>query len=339
VLHPGAAGARVRERFAEYCGVRHAIGTASGTDALELALAACGVERGDQVATVANAGGYATTAILAAGGEPLYVDIDAGTMLMDARALAAALGPRTRAVVATHLYGRMCDMPAILAAAEGRPVIEDAAQAHGAVLAGKRAGAWGTLGCFSFYPTKNLGALGDGGAVTTDDAALAERVRQLRQYGWRERNQAALPGGRNSRLDEMQAAMLLVKLPHLDEWNARRRAIADGYTRGLVGLPLLAAAPTPGGGEWVAHLYVVRMARRDQWRAALAALGIGSGIHYPAPDHRQSAWCGAGWARVELPETERSCREVLTLPCFPELTEPETERVMAAIHATVREEC
>jgi len=220
-----------------------------------------------------------------------------------------------------------------LAAAGGRPVIEDAAQAHGALQAGKRAGAWGTLGCFSFYPTKNLGALGDGGSVTTDDAVLAERVRQLRQYGWRERNQAALPGGRNSRLDEMQAAMLLVKLPHLDEWNARRRAIADGYTRGLEGLPLKAPAPTPGGDEWAAHLYVVRTARRDQLRAALAALGIGSGIHYPAPDHRQPAWCGAAWARVELPETERSCREVLTLPCFPELTEPETDRVMAAIHA------
>ena len=224
--------------FAAYCGAGECIGVGNGTDALELALRALGAGPGDVVAAAANAGGYGTAAILATGAEPLYVDVDPATMLMDARALRAAVTPRTRAVLVTHLYGHMADMPALLEAAAGVPVIEDCAQAHGARLEGRHAGTWGAAGCFSFYPTKNLGALGDGGAVVTSGGELAARLRALRQYGWTAKYTAAVPGGRNSRLDELQAAVLLAKLPRLDAWNRRRGEIAAAYGAMLAGLDL-----------------------------------------------------------------------------------------------------
>ena len=314
--------------FAAYCGAAHCIGVGNGTDALELALRALEIGPGDQVATVANAGGYATAAIRAVGAEPLYVDVEDASMNMDPAALAAARTARTRAVIATHLYGRMAAMPALIEAAAGIPVIEDCAQAHGARLGGRTAGTWGALGCFSFYPTKNLGAAGDGGAVVTGDAALAARVRTLRQYGWTSRYRAASSGGRNSRLDELQAAVLRVKLSYLEQGNARRRGIASQYNRSLgdTGLQL------PGvGQDYVAHLYVARSSARDSLREALRTAGIGSDIHYPVPDHRQESAAGHSWAQTALPVTVRCCREIVTLPCFPELRDDEIRYVAEAI--------
>ena len=274
--------------FAAYCGVAHCVSVANGTDALELALRALGIGPGDIVATVANAGGYSTTAIRAIGAEPLYIDIDPATMNMSAADLAARLTPAVRAVIATHLYGRMADLPALLAVTgrEGVPLVEDCAQAHGAAIGGKKAGSWGALACFSFYPTKNLGALGDGGAVTTNHQRLAQRVKSLRQYGWSSKYQCA-EYGRNSRMDEMQAAILRAKLPHLDAWNARRREIAATYSAALAGRPI--QCPPDFGEDYVAHLYVIRTQARDQVRAALKACGIATDIHYPVPDHLQEA--------------------------------------------------
>ncbi len=314
--------------FATFCGAAHCVGTGNGTDALELALRALGIGPGDQVATVANAGGYSTAAIVSAGAEPLYVDVDRDTMTMDPRALAAAMGPRVRAAIATHLYGRMAAMPAILQAAAGTPVVEDCAQAHGARLDGRLAGSWGALGCFSFYPTKNLGALGDGGAVVTSDAGLAAQIRSLGQYGWSGKYRSALAGGRNSRLDELQAAVLRVKLPRLAAWNRRRLKIAGDYKRALAECGLV----TPGmSDDWVAHLYVVRLKDRDGLREALRARGIGTDIHYPIPDHLQESSRSNG----ELPVTVACCREVLSLPCYPELTDEEVALVAQATRSVM----
>jgi len=315
------------QEFAQACGVQACVGVANGTEALEVALCALEVGPGDEVATVANAGYYSSTAIRAAGALPRYVDIEPGSMNMDPAALAASLSPRIRAVIVTHLYGRMAAMSALLEVAgrAGVPVIEDCAQAHGAALEGRPAGSWGLAGCFSFYPTKNLGALGDGGAVVTSDAALAQRLRRLRQYGWREKYRCGLAGGRNSRLDEMQAALLRAKLPYLPAWNERRRAIARAYSAALRTAPV--AVPEGFGEDYVAHLYVIRAPRRDELRNALAAQGIMAEVHYPVPDHRQETAPGG----PPLPATEQAVSEILTLPCFPELTEAEVELVSRAV--------
>jgi dTDP-4-amino-4,6-dideoxygalactose transaminase len=333
-------GPRVREfeaAFAPYCGVDHCIGTGNGTDALELALRATGVRPGDEVVTAANAGGYATTAILACGAIPLFADVDPVSMLLDPDAVEAVLTPKARAIVATHLYGRMADMQRILAIARkaGVATLEDCAQAHGARLEGRPAGAWGDAGCFSFYPTKNLGALGDGGAIVTSDSAIAERARCLRQYGWSSRYTAGIAGGRNSRLDEMQAAVLTVKLPCVDDWNARRRAIASRYSEAFRSLDLI-AAPPPHAPEYVAHLYVLRVGDRARFREGLAAAGICTDVHYPLPDYRQPCWAQERWAQCRLPVTDRCCREVVTLPCFPELSDAEVARVVTAVRSMPR---
>ena len=301
--------------FAAYLNTAHCIGVANGTDSIELALRAIGIGPGSRVATVAIAGMYATTAILACGATPVYVDILPGTTNMDLGRLPANLD----AIVATHLYGRMEPMSDVLAAAGAVPVIEDCAQAHGARLHGRAAGTWGTLGCWSFYPTKNLGALGDGGAVTTSDPALAARLRALRQYGWTSKYTATRAGGRNSRLDEIQAAVLLAKLPHLDEWSERRRAISKGYD--LVDRPSVESD--------VVHLFVLRSKNREALRQTLRARGIGAEIHYPIPDYRQGAVALPD--HPPLPETERHCAEVLTLPCFPEMTDEEVEETRRAV--------
>jgi dTDP-3-amino-2,3,6-trideoxy-4-keto-D-glucose/dTDP-3-amino-3,4,6-trideoxy-alpha-D-glucose/dTDP-2,6-dideoxy-D-kanosamine transaminase len=311
----GAEVAAFERAFAAYCGTAHCVGVGNGTDALELALRALEIGPGDQVATVANAGGYSTTAIRCAGAEPLYVDVEAGSMRMDPASLRSRLTARTKAIIVTHLYGGMAAMPALLDAAAGIPMIEDCAQAHGARLDGKRAGAWGGLGCFSFYPTKNLGALGDGGAVVTVDATLAERLGALRQYGWIRKYEHGSVPGRNSRLDEIQAAILSVKLPRLDAWNARRREISALYSH-----LLHASVETPAlpGEDDVAHLYVIRSPHRDRIRAELDAQGIATDIHYPIPD-------------ADLPVTRACCAEILTLPCFPEMTDDEVTRVAEAV--------
>jgi dTDP-4-amino-4,6-dideoxygalactose transaminase len=312
--------------FAAFCGTSHCIGVANGTDALELALRAVGVVRGVRVVTVANAGGYASTAILAIGAVPVYVDIDPHSLLLDVRRL-DELRERPAALVVTHLYGRMADMDAIAgwARRSGIPVVEDCAQAHGATRNGRRAGAHGDAGCYSFYPTKNLGALGDGGAIVTHDPDVARRVKALHQYGWSSKYHADIAGGRNSRLDELQAAILSTKLPHVDEWTTRRRAIVAHYREGLNNERI--RPPPATDDDDVAHLCVVQVADREPLRAHLARHGIGHDVHYPVPDHRQPAFQAAS-PDSSLPVTERAAREVLSLPCFPEMTDAEVDEVI-----------
>lgn len=329
VLGPNVQG--FEQAFAAYCGVAHAVGVGNGTDALELSLRALGVDAGDRVAVVANAAMYGATAILACGGTPVFVDIDPATHTMcpDALASVLATGP-VKAVIVTHLYGRLAAMDALipLCRERGIPVLEDCAQAHGARDArGIRAGAFGDIASFSFYPTKNLGALGDGGAVATSSDVLAERIRQLRQYGWSAKYTNTLAGGRNTRLDELQAALLLDMLPALDGWNARRREIANRYSAGIDNPRL--APPPACGEEHVAHLYVVRCEDRDDARSRLAQHGVQTDVHYPVPDYRQPCLQGKIDASP-LPHTEADARSVMTLPCFPELTDAEADAVIAA---------
>lgn len=320
--------------FADYVGAAHAIGVANGTDALTLALRALGVGPGQRVAAAANAGYYASTAIAQTGAAPHYVEVDEDSLTLAPAALAQALrgADKPAAVIATHLYGRMADMPALAAlCAQARvPLVEDAAQAHGAILGGRKAGAWANVACFSFYPTKNLGAVGDGGALTTSDGALAQRLRALRQYGWQQRKyEVALPGGMNSRLDELQAAVLLAKLPLLDAANAARRAVAAHYNAAFAGLPV--RCPSGLDESHVAHLYVLRTPRRDALRAHLLAQGVGCEVHYPIADHRQPV--RRAESAFVLPVTEAACAEVISLPCHPALSPAQIGRVTEAVRA------
>ncbi len=319
------------EEFAAFCGARFCVGVGNGTEALYLALAALGVGPGDEVITVANAAVYETLTILQTGARPVFVDVDPDSHNLDPALLEAALSPRTRAVLPVHLYGRLADLDAVTAFARRHDlfVIEDCAQAHGARRDDNAAGARGDCGCFSFYPSKNLGALGDGGAVVTNDVQLAEKLRRLRQYGWSRKYYSTDPGGQNTRLDELQAALLRAKLPHLAAWNERRRAIAARYAELLADLPL--TLPAPGGpGEHVFHLYVVRTPERDRVLAALRERGIGAEIHYPLPAHQQPIYQDYAPAGG-LPVTERLAGEVLSLPMYPELTDAEVEAVAAAL--------
>jgi dTDP-4-amino-4,6-dideoxygalactose transaminase len=333
----GSEVARFERAFAEFCGVDQCVAVANGTDALELALRSLDVGPAARVLVVANAGHYGSTAVRTVGAIPEYVDIDPVKMTMSPLALSAALegcqvGARPAAIIVTHLYGQLADMDAIVAAASRSsiPVIEDCAQAHGATSGGIRAGAFGTIGCFSFYPTKNLGAVGDGGALVTDDAALAARVRSLRQYGWADKYHVDLPGGRNSRLDEIQAAVLNDRLPHLERWNRERRGIASTYRQGLAGTPLV--LPSSDGEDYVAHLYVVRAADRQHFRDELAAQGIDTDVHYPVPDHLQRGY-DVGDQAIDLPETMAACARVVSLPCYPGLRRDAQMRVIAAADA------
>lgn len=328
----GPAVAEFEAAFAGYCGVPHCIGVANGTDALELALKGVGIQAGAKVAVAANAAMYGTSAVLAAGAEPVFIDIDADRASIDASGLreAAAADPGIRAVIVTHLYGRLADMDEIVAVARaaGLAIVEDCAQAHGARDAGgRKAGAFGDVASFSFYPTKNLGALGDGGAVVTADDGIAGRVRSLRQYGWTAKYTNTNAGGRNSRLDELQAKMLSAMLPMLDGWNARRREIASRYCAEIRHPDI--RLPTAPDLADVAHLFVIRSGRRDELKAHLAEAGVQTDVHYPLPDHRQPCFEGR-FDHVGLPVTERDATTVLTLPCFPELTDDEASRVIDA---------
>jgi len=320
------------DAFAEYLGVGFCRTVANGTDALELALRAAGVVAGDRVATVANAGMYSTTALLAIGGNPCYVDVDRDTQLIDARQVEGALHSGVKAVIVTHLYGRAADIELIARFCRDAKVklVEDCAQAHGAKVGDRRVGSFGDLSCFSFYPTKNLGALGDGGAVVTNDGALAQTVGQLRQYGWTSKYTVSVAGARNSRLDELQAAILSELLPLLDGWNRRRREIALRYSDRIAHPDL--SLPNVDGDGYVAHLYVVRCVRRDLLRQHLSSHGIGSDVHYPVPDHRQPVFADS-LGHVVLPNTEALCAEVLTLPCYPEMTDDDVQRVIAAVNS------
>jgi len=321
--------------YAAYVGVNHTVGVANGTDALELSLRACGVGAGDLVFTVSHTAVATVAAIESAGAIPVLVDIDPATYTMDPGTLAAALANpppgRPKAVVPVHLYGHPADMPAILEGARRHDllVIEDCAQSHGAALNGRMTGVWGDIASFSFYPTKNLGALGDGGMVATGSPALAERVRLLRQYGWRERYVSDSSGG-NSRLDELQAAVLRVKLRYLDGENARRRYLARAYDALLKSTELVLPSVRPGARH-VYHQYVVRLPRRDELGIHLREAGIGTGIHYPVPVHLQPAYRGRLPLGTPLPVTEQVAGEILSLPMFPQLSDRQVRQVCECI--------
>jgi dTDP-4-amino-4,6-dideoxygalactose transaminase len=321
--------------FAAYIGARHAIGVASGTDALVLALKALDPAPGDCVVTVSHTAVATVAAIELAGARPLLVDIDAATMTLDAAALARALAAppgRVVAVVPVHLYGQAADLDAILALARRHHVrvIEDCAQCHGARYGERRLGSFGDLAAFSFYPTKNLGAVGDGGMVVTSDDGLAERVRGVRQYGWRERYVSETTG-MNSRLDPLQAAILGVKLARLDADNARRAAIAARYDGGLAHAALTLPARRAGASH-VFHQYVVRHRRRDALAEALRRHGVGTLVHYPVPVHAQPAYRGRFAVEAGgLGESERAAAEVLSLPIYPQLGDEAVDRVIAAL--------
>ena len=319
--------------FAAYVGVGHAVGVASGTDALHLALRACGIGPGDEVITVSHTAVATVAAIEMSGATPVLVDIDPQTFTLDPARMAGALTPRTKALVPVHLYGQACDLDPLLAFAKahGLYVVEDCAQAHGARYHGRRAGSWGHIASFSFYPTKNLGAIGDGGAVVTNDSALDAKVRLLREYGWAKRYVSQIAGF-NSRLDELQAAILRVKLRHLDPDNRARVQIADRYDAQLAdtGLGLPRRARTEPGAH-VFHLYVVRSRQRDALQTHLARQGVVAMIHYPVPIHAQPAYAGRIATPGGLAHTDAAAREVLSLPIYPELAGDELAQVVAAI--------
>jgi dTDP-4-amino-4,6-dideoxygalactose transaminase len=331
----GAELAAFEEEFAQYCGARHAVGVDSGTSALELALRAAGIGPGDEVITAANTFVATTFAIVHAGARPVLVDVDERTHLLDPAAVASAVTARTRAIIPVHLYGQCAAMDAILAVARRHSlvVIEDACQAHGARQRGRRAGSLGHAAAFSFYPGKNLGGAGDGGAVVTDDDALADHVRLLRNYGQREKYRSECVG-HNRRLDTLQAAVLRVKLSHLDDWNSARQAHAARYDAALDGLPLVRPV-TADRNEHVWHLYVVRVARRDAVRRLLAEQGIDTGTHYPIPIHLQPAHRDLGHQPGDFPVTEGCAAEVLSLPMFPQLPAQAPVRVAVALRTAI----
>lgn len=320
--------------FADYCAARECVGVASGTAALALALTAAGIGPGDEVVVPAHTFIASALGVLHAGATPVFCDVQRDTGLIDPRGIDAVLGPRTAAVIAVHLYGQACDMGAVNAVARrhGLFVLEDAAQAHGASCNGQPAGSLGDAAAFSFYPSKNLGALGDGGAVCTSDSALAERVRQLRDLGQRRKGEHVVIGY-NARLDGLQAALLRVKLPHLEGWNAARRAHAARLREGLP--PELAALGERAQTPCVYHLFPVRHAARDRLAELLRADGVSVGLHYtPAvPRHPALAGLPAGARPVELPQAEAWAGEELSLPMFAELKEAELERTIAACAA------
>ncbi len=316
--------------LAAYVGVHEAIGVGNGTDALQLALTALGVDRGDAVLTAANAGGYASTAARSIGAVPVYADVDASSLLLTVATLEDAithLDAAPKAVVVTHLFGMMAEVASIVewAHARGIAVVEDCAQALGARTDGRMAGSVADVATASFYPTKNLGALGDGGAVLTSRPELAVAARELRQYGWESKYRASRPAGRNSRLDELQAAILRVKLPLLDGWNERRREL---HSRFQAAAPSSVRFVHSATERFTAHLCVVEVDDRAGARDLLVDRGVRTDVHYPIPDHLQPLVAGEAPA---LPVTERAADHILSLPLFPELTEQEIDRVCAAL--------
>lgn len=327
----GPEVAAFEKALAASVGASDAIGVASGTDALVLAQLALGVGPGDEVITVSHTAGPTVAAIRMAGAVPVLVDIDPATYCLDPSKLKGALSPSTKAIIAVHLYGHPADLSAIRAAAPGVPVIEDCAQAQGATSDGKPVGGLGDAACFSFYPTKNLGAIGDGGAVTSSDTAIADRVRKLRTYGWTRPQYAELENGRCSRLDEIQAALLSVKLKVLPGHIERRRAIAARYRDGLSDLPLTLPAEMPGNGH-AYHLYVLRSDKRDALEAHLQKRSIGTGRHYPLAVHQQPGLAVHARIPAPLTVTERIGGEILSLPMFSTMTDAQADSVVAAVN-------
>jgi len=320
-------------QFAEYLGVTKTVSLANGTDAIELGLRAVGIKSGDLVATVANAGMYTTTALIAIGANPFFMDVDISSRITTLDECKRAINAGVKAIVVTHLYGRAApEIKAIVELCRNHkiPLVEDCAQAHGAKIEGKIVGTFGDISCFSFYPTKNLGALGDGGAIATNNARLAETVLRLRQYGWSSKYQVSLMNSSNSRLDEMQAATLSEFLPLLDGWNERRREIAERYTA-LIKNPAV-QLPVFNGDDYVGHLYVIETSNPESLRLYLKENQIASEVHYPIPDYRQPVF-GEQFADIHLPNTEKLAITILTLPCYPELTDEEVGKVAEAVNS------
>jgi len=318
--------------FGQFVGVPHCVGVGSGHDALAPALRACGLQPGDEVLVPAPSFVSSASAVVQAGGVPRFVDVAPETLLMDLASARPTLTDSTRAILPVHLYGQMVamDMVLELAREEGLLVVEDASQAHGAAFFGRSAGAWGDAGCFSFYPGKNLGAYGEGGAVTTRDPEVAERVCLLRNQGSAAKYEH-LEIGCNSRMHEIQAAILRIKLRHLADWNDARRRLAARYDEHLAPLPVTPVAAAQG--THARHLYVVRCNRRDEVGAALKRQGIGAGIHYPKALHQQPAL--ARFASGPLPNAEAAAAEILSLPLYPELTTEQQDRVITALRAAL----
>jgi len=321
------------QEFAAYCGAAHAVGVANGTDALAIALRAYGVGPGDEVVTVANTFIATGEAILLNGARPVFVDVDEASFTMDPGQLERAITPRTKVVLPVHLYGHPANVAAILevAARHRLPVLEDAAQAHGAEVGGKRAGSLGHAACFSFYPGKNLGAYGDAGMVTTNDADFAARVRQIANHGGGTTKYDNVVLGTNSRLDALQAAVLRVKLRELPRWTAERLERALAYSKLLGGIPGLTLPREQPWGRSAWHLYTLRAGDRDGLQAHLQGRGIATAVHYPRPIHLQPAMAAAGGRAGDLPVSERLSREVLQVPLYPELPLEELERVASEI--------
>jgi len=323
---------RFEEEFASFCEAEHAVGVGNGTDALILSLRALGVGKGDEVIVPANTFIATSEAVSAVGAVPVFVDVDIETALISEESMKAAISKRTAAVIAVHLYGRAADMTTILRIAKrkGIAVIEDAAQAHGARWGGRRVGSLSNVACFSFYPGKNLGAYGDAGAIVTNDNALAERVRLLKNHG-RTQKYIHDTEGYNSRLDNLQAAILSVKLKHLDQWNSYRETIAGRYRARLEGSRALRMLSSAGHEEHVYHLFVVRCEARDDLREALQKKGISTGIHYPLPLHLQPAYARLGHSVGSFPNAEKLAATVLSLPIYAEITDEEIDTVTQAI--------
>lgn len=330
--------AAFEDEFAKYCGVKHGVGVASGTDALVLSLRALGMGPGDQVITVANTFVSTVDAIAHNRGTPVFVDINE-TYTMDARKIKPLINRKVKAIIPVHLFGHPVDMDPVLELAEKHDlfVVEDAAQAHGAEYKGRKSGSFGDCACFSFYPSKNLGAYGDGGLVVTDDAEIEEKIKLLRQYGETEKNKHVLVG-HNSRLDEIQAAVLRIKLKHLDKWNSNRRKNAAKYMEVLNDLRGVTLPTEREYAKHVFHLFVIRLKERDEMQKWLASKGVGVGIHYPTPVHLQKSYEYLKVEKGSLPLTERYSGEILSLPMFPELTDDEIEYVCECIEEFFKRE-
>ncbi len=314
------------EQFAEFCDAKYAIGVSSGTDALRLALVAAGVGEGHEVITVPNTFIATTEAVTSTGASVRFVDVDPKTHNIDVAQIEGVINENTRAILPIHLYGQPCDMDPIIEIARKRDlvVIEDACQAHGAEYKGRRVGAIGNAGCFSFFPAKNLGAYGDGGCVVTNNEAVAEKVRLLRDHGRVDKYTHRIEGS-NSRLDTIQAAILLAKLKHLDAWNAKRRAHAELYGERLASVEGIVIPEILDTVVHVFHLYVIRTQRRDALMEALKEAGVSTGIHYPVPLHLQPAYDRLGLKEGSFPVTEECAKRILSLPMFPELREQQID--------------
>lgn len=321
----------LEKEFAQFCGARYGVGTSDGTAALQIILRAMGIGPGDEVITVSYTFIATAEAIILAGAKPVFVDIDPRTYLIDVAQVESKITPRTKAILPVHLFGQTVDMDPLLelASRHGLKVIEDACQAHGATYKGRRAGSLGDAAAFSFYYSKNLGAYGEGGLITTSDSDLVRRIRMIRDHGSAHRYFHDLIG-LNGRLDELQAVVLRAKLPHLAEWNELRRSHAQRYSELLKGTPAVKPCECPGNNS-VYHLYVIRVPRRDELQAWLKSYGVSTGIHYPVPIHLQNAMSFLGYKAGDLPVTERSAMEALSLPMYPELTDEEIEFVTDSI--------